>query len=225
MTNLFAPAHLALTVVILIWDIVLAGRIAQNRQAPPVFQAVSGLAALLVLPGLLFTLATSTIMTGRAVATMDWVWPAVLLLFALQSVYAVVRRLVNWIWGFPIAIYNILIATIGVTRYMVAHGQTPADPLVALLAAQSIGMVFVVQHRQRAGDAVLSEHADGVAGVPGDSNDHARVPRVHVARRRRVVDRDHRDRRTARRRPTSELRSAPARPAARAARTAILPWA
>jgi hypothetical protein len=143
MTNLFAPAHLALTVVILIWDIVLAGRIAQIRQAPPVFQAVSGLAALLVLPGLLFTLATSTIMTGRAVAMMDWVWPAVLVLFAFQSVYAVVRRLVNWVWGFPIAIYNILIATIGVTRYMVAHGETPPDPLVGLLAAQSVGMVFM----------------------------------------------------------------------------------
>lgn len=143
MTNLFAPAHLALTVVILIWDIVLAGRIAQNRQAQPVFQALSGLAALLVLPGLMFTLATSTIMTGRAVATMDWIWPAVLVLFALQSVYALVRRLVNFAWGIPIAVYNILIATIGVTRYLVAHGQTPADPFVALLAAQSIGMVFM----------------------------------------------------------------------------------
>jgi hypothetical protein len=143
MTNPFAPAHLALTVVILIWNIVLAGRIAQNRQSPPVFQAVSGLAALLVLPGLLFTLATSTVMTGRAVATMDWVWPAVLLLFAFQSLYALVRRLVSPWWGVPIAIYNLLIATIGVTRYMVAHGQTPAEPFVALLAAQSIGMVFM----------------------------------------------------------------------------------
>ena len=36
MRNLLAPAHLALTVIILIWDIVLAGRIAQNRQAPSV---------------------------------------------------------------------------------------------------------------------------------------------------------------------------------------------
>ena len=185
MTNLFAPAHLALTVVILIWDIVLAGRIAQNRQAPRVFQAVSGLAALLVLPGLLFTLATSTIMTGRAVATMDWVWPAVLVLFAMQSVYALVRRLVNCVWGIPIVIYNILIATIGVTRYMVAHGQTPTEPLVALLARAEHRHGLHDEQRQRAGDAVLSEHADGVAGVSGDSQDHGVVPRVHVARRRR----------------------------------------
>src|SRR5512132_4161753 len=114
MRNFLAPAHLALTVVILIWDIVLAGRIAQNRQAPRLFQAICGLAALLVLPGLLFTLAASTIITGRAVATMDWVWPAMLVLFAIQAVYALARRLVNWAWGFPIAIYDILIAVIGV---------------------------------------------------------------------------------------------------------------
>src|SRR5678815_5788853 len=92
MTGLLATAHLALTVIIIVWDVVLAGRIAQNDQAPRVFQAIRGLAALLLVPGLLFTLATSTVITGRAVATMDWVWPAVLVLFAAQAVYAFVRR-------------------------------------------------------------------------------------------------------------------------------------
>jgi hypothetical protein len=137
-----APAHLALTIIILVWDIVLAGRIAQNRQSSRVFQSISGLAALLVLPGLLFTLATSTVITGRAVATMDWVWPAVLVLFAMQATFAVVRRLVNPIWGLPIMVYDITIATIGVVRYMVAHGYTPIDPLVTLLASQSLAMVI-----------------------------------------------------------------------------------
>src|SRR5262249_19793046 len=142
MRNFLAPAHLALTVIILIWNVVLAGRIAQNSQAPRAFPAISGLAALLLLPGFLFLLATSTVMTGRAVSMMDWVWPVVLLLFAAQALYALVRRLVNWAWGLPIAIYNILIATIGVTRYAVSHGMTPPEPLVALLAAQSLAMVF-----------------------------------------------------------------------------------
>ena len=142
MRNFLAPAHIALSAIILVWNIVLAGRIAQNSQAPRAFQAISGLAALLLAPGLLLLLATSTVMTGRAVSKMDWVWPMVLLLFAAQAVYALVRRLVNWAWGLPIAIYNILIATIGVTRYAVSHGSTPPEPLVALLAAQSLAMVF-----------------------------------------------------------------------------------
>ena len=116
MNNFRAPAHLALTVIILIWDIVLAGRIAQNRQSPRVFQAMSGLAALLVLPGVLLALATSTVITGRAVVMMDWLWPAVLVIFALQAIYALVRGMVNPLWGFPIAIYDIIIAMIGVAR-------------------------------------------------------------------------------------------------------------
>jgi hypothetical protein len=142
MNNFRAPAHLALTVIILIWDIVLAGRIAQNRQSPRVFQAISGLAALLVLPGVLLALATSTVITGRAVVMMDWLWPAVLVLFALQAIYALGRGMVNPLWGFPIAIYDIIIATIGVARYMVAHGHSSAEALAPLLAAQSIAMVF-----------------------------------------------------------------------------------
>jgi hypothetical protein len=142
MRAFLAPAHLALTIIIVIWDVVLAGRIAQNDRAPRVFQAVSGLAALLLVPGLLLTLATSTIITGRAVVTMDWVWPAVLVLFAIQAVYAFVRRLVNPVWGIPIAVYDVVIAIIGIIRYLVAHGYTPAEPFVALLAAQSLAMVF-----------------------------------------------------------------------------------
>ena len=142
MRAFLAPAQLALTVIIVIWDVILAGRIAQNRRAPRVFQAVCGLAALLIVPGLLFTLATSTIITGRAVVAMDWIWPVVLVLFAFQAVYAFVRRLVNPFWGLPIAVYNVVIATIGVVRYLVAHGYSPPEPLVTLIAAQSLAMVF-----------------------------------------------------------------------------------
>jgi hypothetical protein len=142
MTNPLPLAQLALTTIILIWNIVLAGRIAQNRQSPRFFQAVSGLAALLVLPGLLLTVATSTIITGRAVVEMDWVWPAVLVLYAIQATYALVFGLVNAWWGVPIAVYNVLIATVGLTRYMVQHGHTPPDPLIVLLASQSLAMVF-----------------------------------------------------------------------------------
>jgi hypothetical protein len=145
MTPWLAPAHLALSCVILIWDIVLAGRIAQLRQAPRALQAISGLAALLLLPGVLLALATSTIITGRAVVSMDWVWPAVLVLFAMQAVYSLLRRLVNFWWGIPIAVYDIVIAAVGVIRYLVAHGYPVPEPLVTLLAAQNTAMVLVTQ--------------------------------------------------------------------------------
>ncbi|HEY4132370.1 MAG TPA: hypothetical protein VGM50_17300 [Gemmatimonadaceae bacterium] len=142
MRTLLAPAHLALTIVILVWDVFLAGRIAQNRQSTRFFENVCGLGALLLFPALLLTLATSTIITGRAVVTMDWVWPAVLVLFAMQATYAFVRRLVNPVWGLPIMVYDLVVAAIGVVRYLVAHGHEPSEALVALLAGQSIAMVF-----------------------------------------------------------------------------------
>ena len=94
---------------------------------------------------------------------MDWLWPAVLILFAAQSIYALVRGLVPgeliresatphvagfgvprflFALGLPIATYNVLIAAIGIVRYMVAHGHTSAQPFVALLGAQSLAMVL-----------------------------------------------------------------------------------
>ena len=53
MRNLLAPAHLALTVIILIWDIVLAGRIAQNGQAARPLQAHVRVRGAAVVPALL----------------------------------------------------------------------------------------------------------------------------------------------------------------------------
>ncbi len=160
---MLAPAHLALMGIILIWDIVLAGRIAQNDEAERPLQLMCGFAALMIVPALVLYLATSTVLTNRAVSTMDWLWPAVLILYAAQSVYALVRGLVPgeliresatphvagfgvprflFALGLPIATYNVLIAGIGIVRYMVAHGHTSAQPFVALLAAQSLAMVL-----------------------------------------------------------------------------------
>jgi hypothetical protein len=163
MRNMLAPAHLALTGIILIWDIVLAGRIAQNDEAERPLQIMCGFAALMIVPAMVLALATSTVLTNRAVSAMDWLWPAVLILYAAQSVYALVRGLVPgeliresatphvggfgvprflFALGLPIAAYNVLIAAIGVVRYMVEHGHTSAQPFVALLGAQSLAMVL-----------------------------------------------------------------------------------
>jgi hypothetical protein len=61
----------------------------------------------------------------------------------VQATYAVARRLVNPFWGLPIAAYDIVIATIGVLHYLVAHGYGPPTPFVTLMAAQSTAMVLV----------------------------------------------------------------------------------
>ena len=130
-------AHLALSLIILIWNVVVAGRIAQLRQASRLFAAVSGLAGLLVLPAVLVRIATSTFITGRAVVGVDWIWPLIVLLFAVQAVYAMARHLVNPAWGIPIVVYDIVIASVEIVRFGIAHGSTLASHFAPLLVAQT----------------------------------------------------------------------------------------
>jgi len=136
MKQWLAPAHLALTLVIIVWNVVLSGRIAQLRQATKPFAAVTGLAGLLVIPAFMVAIATTTVITGRAISAIDWLWPATVLLFAIQSVYAIARRLVNPLWGYPIAFYNVLLAIAAVTRLFSAHGFDTPRPLLVVMAAQ-----------------------------------------------------------------------------------------
>ncbi|HET9453070.1 MAG TPA: hypothetical protein VFO66_02200, partial [Gemmatimonadaceae bacterium] len=110
MRNWLPAAHLALTLVILLWDVVLAGRIMHVRRAPRAFAAVTALAGFFILPAVAIHLATSTVVTGRALVLVSFLWPATLLLFVVQAMLAVGRRLVNPVIGLPILAYNVIIA-------------------------------------------------------------------------------------------------------------------
>ncbi|HEY8175516.1 MAG TPA: hypothetical protein VIF32_07485 [Gemmatimonadaceae bacterium] len=136
MRQWLAPAHLALTLVIIIWNVVLAGRIAQLRQASKPFAAITGMAGLLLIPACIVAVATTTLITGRAIAAIDWIWPATLVLLAVQAVYATSRRLVNPLWGYPIAFYDVLLAIAAVSRLFSAHGVDLPRPLLVVMAAQ-----------------------------------------------------------------------------------------
>ena len=143
MTQWLAPAHLALTLVIIIWNVVLSGRIAQLRQASKAFAAITGLAGLLLIPAFIVAIATTTVITGRAISSIDWIWPAVVVLFAAQAVYAVARRLVNPLWGYPIAFYDVLLAIAAVSRFFAAHGFDVPRPLLIVMAAQVDALALV----------------------------------------------------------------------------------
>ena len=134
------PAHLALCLIIVVWDIVLAGRIARVQQAPRGFAGLTGVAGLLILPALVVALATTTVITGRAILYVDWIWPVVLTVFAAQAVYALARRLVNPAWGIPIAIYDVIIAATGIVRYLASRGIEPPPPLLLLLTAHTAAL-------------------------------------------------------------------------------------
>lgn len=136
MKSWLAPAHLALTLVIVVWNVFLAGRIAQLRAATRPFALITGFAGLIMIPAFVVAIATSNVVTGRAISAVDWLWPLTIVLCAVQATWALSRRLVNPLWGLPIAAYDILLTFAAVSRLAVAHGMDVPRPLLVLMAAQ-----------------------------------------------------------------------------------------
>src|SRR5918999_889052 len=136
-------AHLALTLIILAWNIALAGRISQVRKAPRAFAAITALAGFLIAPALALAIASSSAITGRALIAVDWLWPVTAVLFAIQAIYALARRLVNTFVGLPIAVYNLVIGATVVLRYLASRGVDLPEPGLVLLAAQTDALTLV----------------------------------------------------------------------------------
>jgi hypothetical protein len=122
---------------VLLWNVFLAGQIAQLRAAPPVFRGISGLVGLLLAPALFVHLLGGSIITGRAIASVQSLWPAVLVLFVLQAAYATARRLVTPFVGVPILVYDALVATSAIVRWSEAHGWTVPTWAWAFPASES----------------------------------------------------------------------------------------
>ena len=135
MRNLLPLLQVLLVATILIWDVALTARIVQVRNLPRPFVAITAIAGFLLLPSLVIHLATTSSITGRAVTQVDWLWPFTLCLFAIQALYAAVRRLVNPFIGFFIMAYDVLIATDGVLRSIAATGQVLPPSALIFLAA------------------------------------------------------------------------------------------
>ncbi|MFL5575951.1 MAG: hypothetical protein ACJ79S_08295 [Gemmatimonadaceae bacterium] len=138
-----APAFIALSALILVWDVFLAGQIAQLRKAPRPFRALAALAGLVVAPALVLEVASGSLLTARSVAYLTWLWPLALLLFTAQAAYATVRGLVAPIIGIPVVVYDALVAGAGLVRYAGALGLPEPASLLSLTAAQAstLGLV------------------------------------------------------------------------------------
>ncbi len=138
-TEQFTPLFLLVSVLILLWDIVLAGWIAARREAAPAFAQLSGLCGLLVAPALVVALATGTEAGSRTISGISWLLPAIACLFVVQVLYALVARLVSSVVALPILLYDIAVATITVGDYLVAqHGSAPAGLQAAVAARDAV---------------------------------------------------------------------------------------
>ncbi|MEO7456274.1 MAG: hypothetical protein ABIY52_08425 [Gemmatimonadaceae bacterium] len=145
MRAFFPLIQFVLVTIIVIWDIVLTGRIAQVRRLPKPFVFLTGLAGFLLLPSLIIHLATTNAITGRSVIAVDWLWPMTLVLFACQALYAATRRLVNPFLGFFMSAYDVLIAADAVLRFVAARGTPLPNVALIFLAATSGAFATLTQ--------------------------------------------------------------------------------
>ena len=138
------PLYVILSVMMFGWNVLVAGRIAQLRRAPRNFATLSALCGLLLAPALLIAFAASSIVSGRAMQPLLWVWPLVAVMFLLQVVYALSKRLVTPMFGVPILLYNAVIAAVAVSKFVVSRGSVPPEFVHGLAAAQTsaAGIVF-----------------------------------------------------------------------------------
>lgn len=140
--HILAVLYVAVSTIMVMWNIIVAGRISQLRRAPKTFAAITAMAGLLLVPALMVAYASATILLGRAIQPVSGLWPLVAVLVALQSAYALSRRLVTPLFGIPIVVYNVILAIVAVSRFAISRDAPPPDFGLALSAAQAAALGF-----------------------------------------------------------------------------------
>src|SRR5476649_1102785 len=100
--RLLGAIYLALSVAMIAWDILMAGRIAKLRRIPRGFKAITGIAGLLLVPALVVAYTAESLMYVLAINLVAWLWTFTALLFVVQAIYALGRRLGYPLLGFPL---------------------------------------------------------------------------------------------------------------------------
>ena len=141
--DLLPTAHLALSAVFLLWNVLLAGRINRQRAVPRLLSTLTALGGLLIAPALLILVASTSLITGRSVSTIGWIWPVTATLIAAQAFHATAARLVSPVIGVPILLYDILAAATALGGYLIAQGELTSGPLLTLVAASGSAVAMV----------------------------------------------------------------------------------
>ncbi|HEX5581367.1 MAG TPA: hypothetical protein VFX39_07315 [Gemmatimonadaceae bacterium] len=137
MSQILPPAYWALTAAILLWDVQLGGRIAQNRRVARPLALMSGVVALLVIPAAVVAAAAPSLLSGRAVRGIAWLWPVVTALCTLQVLYTLVRRHVTPAVGIPFLVHDVVLTAVAIARYQLLSGGEPAAWVAGLSAAHA----------------------------------------------------------------------------------------
>lgn len=147
MSTLLAPAqlataHLVLTALVLVWNLAISGRAARLQSTQRTMAFLCALCGLLLLPALTVLLVSTSVLTGRALYTLTWVWPVTTIVIAIQAAYALSTRAVAPPIGIPIVAYDVLLALVALARYVVYRGFEIPAPMLVLSAADASSLAY-----------------------------------------------------------------------------------
>ncbi|MEO6444872.1 MAG: hypothetical protein ABIZ91_11890 [Gemmatimonadaceae bacterium] len=142
--DVLALGYAALSVLVLLWDVLLAGQIARARRQSRLFLALTAICGLFVVPAALIVVASNSMLTGRAIHLVAWIWPVTLGVFVAQSGYALARRLVTPLFAVPIFALNVLLFAAAVVRYTGEFVPDLPSFLLGVEGAQAsaLGLLF-----------------------------------------------------------------------------------
>lgn len=124
-------------VLILIWNIATASQSARVRRAGEGLVGLTALCGLLIAPAVLVALASPSMLAGRTLHVVGWLWPLVAIMCTVQALLVLALRHAPIRLAGPLTIYNGVVALLAVSRWSVGVGFDPGDVGTALLAAQS----------------------------------------------------------------------------------------
>lgn len=133
-----APLTLVIALLVLTWDILLAGWMAARREAPRAFTQLTSICGLLVAPAIVVAVAAGTEAGARTISGIAWLLPLICAAFVLQVLYALLVGLVSPVVALPILLYDIVVASVATGDYLVgARGSAPLA-LQAAVAARDV---------------------------------------------------------------------------------------
>jgi len=140
--NQLAPLTLLIALLVLSWDILLAGWMVARREAPSLFTRLTGVCGLLVAPALVVSVAAGLEDGARTISGIAWLLPVVCAAFVLQVLYAMVVGLISPVVAVPILLYDIAVTAVAAGDYLVASRGAAPLALQAAVAARDavVGM-------------------------------------------------------------------------------------
>jgi len=135
--------HLALMALIILGNLIVAGRMARWRGSGRTLATLSALAGLLIVPAVFIAVMSGSLLTGRALHHIAWVWPATAVIMATHAIYATKTGSVARTIGVPIAAYDVILAAVLVLRYVMSLGVSLPHAIAALPAAHASALEMV----------------------------------------------------------------------------------